>query len=52
MSRVELMIVLALAFLLGLAGAVWMWGPLGLFGGCGVLVLVSMFVKIKEGSRG
>lgn len=52
MTKLELLIVLAFAFLLGLVGAVWMWGPYGFFAGSGVLFVTTMFVRLKEGSRG
>ena len=53
MTKEQLLIVLAVAFVLGLAGSVWLWGAYGLLGGSGVLFCATLFVTVKkEGPRG
>lgn len=49
MTRIQALAALLLAILLSTAGAVWQFGPYGLYGGAALIIALVSFANIEKG---
>lgn len=49
MSKAQVLLLQVLFYLLAMAGVTWQFGPIGLYAGGGLGIMLAGFIDIREG---